>query len=126
MQYIWFLVILFIVHYLGDFFIQVYAWKNTTKWLKNLLIHTITYIFVLIFGIIVLESVFPNLTVHYHDLLGFILVNFVLHFFTDMTTKKLTRILKNHNELTAYVNVVALDQMIHYITLLITFELFFM
>jgi hypothetical protein len=43
-----------------------------------------------------------------------------------MTTKKLTRILKNHNELTAYVNVVALDQMIHYITLLITFELFFM
>jgi hypothetical protein len=125
MQYIWFLVILFIVHYFGDFFVQVYAWKSTTRQIRNLIIHTVTYIFVIIFGVIVLQAIFPGITIKYHSFLLFILINAVLHFLTDATTKKLTKILKNHNEMTAYVNIVALDQMIHYITLLITFGLFF-
>jgi hypothetical protein len=126
MHYVWFLILMFIIHYVADFFIQVYAWKSTVKWIRNLIIHTVSYIFVLIFGIIVLQSVFPDLNIHYHDFLAFILLNGVLHFITDVGTKKLTRVLKKHNELTAYVNVVALDQMIHYITLLLTFGLFFL
>lgn len=125
MQYIWFLIILFVVHYLADFFIQIYAWKSTSKWLRNILVHTITYVFVMVFGIIILQSVFPTLSIHYHDLLYFSLLNFTLHFITDVFTKKLGRVLKRHNEFNAYVNVIALDQMIHYITLLLTFGLFF-
>jgi hypothetical protein len=126
MQYIWFLAILFATHYLADFFIQVYTWKSNTQWMRTLITHTLTYIFVMIFGVIVLESVFPSLTIHYHDLLGFIATNAVLHFITDFWTKKLSQILRNNNEITAYLNVVALDQCIHYITILITFGYFFM
>lgn len=126
MQYIWFLAILFAIHYLADFFIQVYTWKNHTQWLRTLITHTLTYIFVIIFGVIVLESVFPSLTIHYHDFLGFIGVNAVLHFLTDLGTKTLVKTLRNHSELTAYLNVIALDQCVHYITLLITFGIFFL
>lgn len=126
MQYIWFLSLLFVIHYLADFFIQVYTWKSNSQWLRTIITHTLTYIFVLIFGIVVLESIFPAFVIHYHDFLGFIGVNAVLHFITDMGTKKLSRTLRDHNEITAFVNVVALDQCIHYITLLITFGLFFM
>lgn len=125
MQYIWFLAILFAIHYLADFFIQVYTWKSNTKWLRNLITHTLTYIFVMIFGVIVLESVFPKLAIPYHAFLGFIAINAVMHFVTDLWTKKLSQILRNHNEVTAFVNVIALDQCIHYITLLITFGFFF-
>lgn len=125
MQYIWFLSILFAIHYLADFFVQVYTWKSNTQWVRNLITHTITYIFVLIFGVIVLEALFPALTIPYHALLGFIAINSSLHFLTDMCTKLLTRTLRKHNEITAYVNVIALDQCIHYITLLITFGYFF-
>jgi hypothetical protein len=125
MQYIWFLSILFAIHYLADFFVQVYTWKSNNQWVRNLITHTITYIFVLIFGVIVLEALFPALTIPYHALLGFIAINSVTHFLTDLCTKLLTRTLRKHNELTAYVNVIALDQCIHYITLLITFGLFF-
>jgi len=125
MQYIWFLSILFAIHYLADFFVQVYTWKSNNQWVRNLITHTITYIFVLVFGVIVLEALFPALTIPYHALLGFISINGVMHFLTDLCTKLLTRTLRKHNELTAYVNVIALDQCIHYITLLITFGLFF-
>lgn len=125
MQYIWFLSILFAIHYLADFFVQVYTWKSNNQWVRNLITHTITYIFVLIFGVIVLEAVFPALTIPSHALLGFIAINSVMHFIVDLCTKLLTRTLRKHNELTAYVNVIALDQCIHYITLLITFGLFF-
>jgi hypothetical protein len=125
MQYIWFLSILFAIHYLADFFVQVYTWKSNNQWVRNLITHTITYIFVLIFGVIVLEAVFPALTIPSHALLGFIAINSVMHFIVDLCTKLLTRTLRKHNELTAYVNVIALDQCIHYITLLITFGFFF-
>jgi hypothetical protein len=125
MPYIWFLSILFAIHYMADFFIQVYTWKKSTQWLRNLLVHTVTYIFVVAFGIIVLGAFFPELNVQSGDMLGFILVNGVAHFFTDIMTKKIGRILREHNEITGFVNVVALDQCIHYITLLITFGLFF-
>jgi hypothetical protein len=125
MQYIWFLSILFAIHYLADFFVQVYTWKSNNQWVRNLITHTITYIFVMIFGVIVLEALFPALAIPYHALLGFIAVNSGLHFLTDLCTKLLTRTLRKHNELTAYVNVIALDQCIHYITLLITFGYFF-
>ena len=125
MQYIWFLAILFAIHYMADFFIQLFTWKNTTNWLRTLITHTLTYIFVIIFGVIVLQSIFPDLTIHYHDFLGFIGVNTILHFLTDLGAKKVSQVLRKHNELTAYVNVIALDQCIHYITLVITFGLFF-
>lgn len=126
MQYIWFLSILFAVHYLADFFLQVYTWKSSTKWIRNIVVHTITYIFVMVFGIIVLQSIFPTLTIHYHDLLWFSIINGTLHFITDLGVKTFGRILTQHNEFTAYVNVIALDQMIHYITIMITFGLFFL
>lgn len=125
MQYIWFLTLLFVIHYLADFFVQVYTWKSNTQWLKNLITHTVTYIFVLIFGIIVLEAAFPLLAIPYHAFLGFIAINTAAHFLLDLATKKLTRTLRKHNELTAYVNIIALGQCLHYITLLLTFGYFF-
>jgi len=125
MQYIWFLSLLFVIHYLADFFVQVYTWKSNTQWFRDLITHTITYIFVMIFGVIVLEAIFPALAIPYHAFLGFITVNSVIHFITDLLVKKMTRVLRRNNELTAYINIIALDQCIHYITLLITFGLFF-
>lgn len=124
-QHIWFLTLLFIVHYIGDFFLQVYTWKKTTNLLQNLITHTITYIFVLVFGIIVLQAIFPSITASHSNILGFVLINTILHFITDFFTKKITRFMREHDELNAYVNVIALDQLIHYVTLIVTYGLFF-
>ena len=125
MQYIWFLAILFVIHYLADFFIQVYTWKSTTRWLRTMITHVVTYIFVMMFGLIILESIFPSVSIHYHSLLAFIGINAAVHFIVDVGAKKLAQIMHKHNEITGFVNVVALDQCLHYITLLITFGIFF-
>lgn len=125
MDYIWFIVLLFFLHYLADFSIQPYTWKKPENCWRTLVTHTITYMFVLIFGLVVLEAIFPALAISHSALLGFIGVNSVAHFLTDLITRKLTGILRVHNELTAYINVVALDQCLHYITLLISFGFYF-
>ncbi|MFA5300660.1 MAG: DUF3307 domain-containing protein [Lutibacter sp.] len=125
-EIIWAFAILCALHYIADFFIQVYAWKKSAKWIRNLIVHTIAYIFVIILGIVVIGAAFPALNIEYGNIIAFISINAVLHFITDFFTKKLGKILHHYNEMTAFINVVALDQCIHYITLIITFGLFFL
>jgi hypothetical protein len=126
LPYIWFLSVLFVIHYMADFFVQVYTWKKSAQWIRNLIVHTVTYVFVVTFGIIILGTIFPELNLQNGDILGFVMVNGAAHFITDLGTKKLSKTLRDHNEITGFVNVVALDQCVHYITLLITFGLFFL
>ena len=126
LEIIWFLSILFAIHYVADFFIQVYTWKKSSQLVRNLIIHTIAYLFVITFGLIVLGAVFPNQHITHVNMLGFLGVNAVAHFITDFIVKKVSKVLHHYNEITAFVNIVALDQCIHYITLMLTFGWFFL
>ena len=126
MVYIWFLSIIFIVHYLSDFFVQVYTTKNHQNWFRTLVTHTVAYIFVMIFGITVLQAAFPTVHIAPSSFIFFIAINTVAHFLMDLLTLRLTEKLKHYHELNSYVNVIAFDQCIHYITLLLTFGYFFM
>lgn len=118
MQIIWFLAILFVIHYIADFFVQAYTWKKQNNPIRTLIVHTLTYSTVVLLGLVVLSAFFPDFGITHNHLVEFFLANTGFHFVTDLITKRIGRILKEYNEITAYVNVVALDQCIHYITLI--------
>jgi len=120
------LALLFVIHYLGDFFIQIYAWRTQKKWVKHLIIHTLTYVSVLALGLTILNAMFPSFGLATTSLVLFLGVNTVIHFVVDLFVRQISDVLYEHEELTAYTNVLVFDQCLHYVTLLITFGYFFM
>ena len=119
------LALLLLTHYIGDIFIQIYTWRTKTKWVKKLVVHTLTYISVMAFGLVILQSAFPSFSMPHLSLMYFLGVNAVIHFIVDFFVKKASDVLFENEEITAYANVIALDQALHYVTLLITFGYFF-
>lgn len=110
-------------HYFSDFIFQSRKMgENKSTSLKWLTIHVLVYCL----------SFFVLMGIPYFDdsetikmLLGWIGINGVLHWITDFVTSKMTRYLYKEKEMYGFWSVIGLDQLIHMLTLLWTFKLYF-
>lgn len=96
------------LHFVGDFILQTDKMAlNKSKEMDWLLLHCAVYaVPFLYFG------------------LPFALVNFALHFFTDMVTSRVTSTLWKMEKRHCFFVVIGLDQAIHLSCLLLTYNLF--
>lgn len=109
-----------IVHLIADFFLQTknMAMKKSYNnyWLTT---HVGAYSSVWLILMLVVMSV-PNA-------IGFTLVTFLIHWITDFTTSKITSKMykaERFYKLPGFFDVIGIDQVLHYIQLLLTYQLF--
>lgn len=122
------LVLLLLVHYIADFLCQTRTMANnkssSIKWLS---LHVLTYgivlsIFTFIYG---LQGLY-FLDKGYEVFWTFIGVNVVLHWITDFTTSKFTTHFYKKENWFAFFCIVGLDQLLHTVSLLLTFNYFYL
>ena len=105
---------LLITHWVGDFVFQTH-WQavNKSKNLEALIGHVLIYMLTLLVGV--------GLILPVPQALVFMMVNGLLHFFTDYCTSKWSAMLWQKGDVHNFFVVVGLDQLIHQITLILTF-----
>jgi hypothetical protein len=120
------LVFLLVIHYLADFLCQTREMAtNKSTSLKWLTYHVLTYTMVLAFSM----SAFMYFT---SDNAGdtimtvwlFTIINGVLHWGTDFLTSKGTTHFYKQENWFGFFSLIGLDQLIHTVTLLLTFNYF--
>jgi len=106
---------LLFLHWLGDFVCQT-RWMadNKSKRLDALSLHVFVYSLVLFCGL----AITTNWTIN--DLCRFALINFVLHWTTDVTTSKLAKNALENKEIHKFFAIVGADQFLHATTLILT------
>ena len=125
------IVILFVLHFLGDFLFQS-RWmaENKGKNVLALSLHVLIYSLVLFIGLYSYrEIVGPNILslvdqIKGDQLLWFVVINFLLHFVTDLTTSQFTRYFWEKNDKHKFFAVIGFDQCVHQICLMITAKIF--
>jgi hypothetical protein len=112
--YVW----LLFCHFVGDFVFQSrYMAENKSTSFKVLAYHVAVYMIFVSFG-----ACFAGWT---WSLLGFILVNFGLHYLTDAVTSRITAYFWSVKNSKAFFTTIGFDQFIHAASLLVTARLFF-
>lgn len=117
------IIIILISHYISDYILQprIMATKKSKNiyWLISHIIVYTCFLFLFIYvGLFILTPISP------FPFLLFVLFNGLLHFITDFITSKLSaKFYKNKKEKMFY-NILGLDQLIHILTLFITFNYF--
>ena len=132
------IVILFVLHFLGDFLFQS-RWmaENKGKNVLALSLHVLIYSLVLFIGLYSCRAVYreiigsfrPNILsfadqINGNQLLWFVAINFLLHFVTDLTTSQFTRYFWEKNDKHKFFAVIGFDQCVHQICLMITAKIF--
>ena len=125
------IVILFVLHFLCDFLFQS-RWmaENKGKNVLALSLHVLIYSLVLFIGLYSYrEIVGPNILslvdqIKGDQLLWFVVINFLLHFVTDLTTSQFTRYFWEKNDKHKFFAVIGFDQCVHQICLMITAKIF--
>ena len=104
---------LLITHYIADFVCQSH-WMASNKSKDNLalLSHVVVYSIVLLAVSLILFMSMPT-----HLIMLFVLLNGVLHFFTDYVTSRVTSKLYAKQAWHNFFVVIGLDQLIHQLTL---------
>lgn len=123
---IYVIISLLLMHYIADFVCQTnWMAQNKSKTNYPLLIHVLTYATVFLLPSMVLFKYSFVLT------LGFVLLNTILHFITDYFTSRISSNLYMKGNLGSdtipnfgFFSIIGLDQLIHYITLFVTFTYF--
>jgi len=109
---------LLVAHFIGDFILQSDAMaKGKSKSSRILLIHVLAYTLPFIVLAIVLPSTISETT-----FLGFLVFNIVAHFATDYVTSRVTSKLWAEGEVHEFFVVIGFDQLIHIVTLVLSFH----
>lgn len=122
------LIIIFILHYIADFLCQSREIADKKgKDIKYLLLHGLDYTLVMT-GILIsigLISTIISYNIGYTwvQLLSFGVINGLLHTITDFISSKFTSKFYTKKSYHSFFNVIGLDQLIHTITLIITYNL---
>ena len=104
-----------LIHYVADFWCQS-RWmaENKSKDVNALAMHVAAYSIVTTTGWwLMLGSLYPEI----------LFLTFMTHFVTDLITSKLTTYYYKKENWYMFFNVVGLDQLIHLITLILTYKL---
>ena len=88
--------------------------SSSIKWLS---------IHVLIYTLILLVGVSPLLIEHKTFIIKWVIVNGILHWITDFFTSKISKYFYLKNDLYHFWVIIGLDQLLHAITLMSTFNL---
>jgi len=124
------LLLLFFLHWFGDFVCQT-RWMadNKSKHLGALTLHVSIYSLVLLTGVVFYQALlslirqdiyWPPLT----PILGFVGVNFVLHWLTDITTSQFTKYFWAKEDIHKFFATIGFDQLIHQVCLVVTARIF--
>jgi hypothetical protein len=119
---IWSVLFILIVHWFADFVLQTHHMsirKSSSNYYLSL--HVLVYAFT---TIVMWSFVFPFTSIHISSLgiwLSFIVI-FVTHWITDYFTSRLTSKLYKEERYHDFFVVIGLDQVLHYMQLLITFN----
>lgn len=122
-MYLLAIIIILISHYISDYILQprIMATKKSKNiyWLiSHIIVYTVFLFLFTYIGLYILTPISP------FPILLFALFNGLLHFITDFITSKLSaKFYKNKKEKMFY-NILGLDQLIHILTLFITFNYF--
>jgi hypothetical protein len=110
----YFYICLLFFHFVGDFVCQSrYLADNKSKSWLALFLHVAIYTCII--------SWLPIITCHCdQNVLGWIFINFALHFITDAITSRLTSKFWREQRIKAFFNTVGFDQFLHGATLLAT------
>lgn len=116
---------LLVIHYIADYLFQTREQGNGKATSLYLLAeHVFTYmnVFGLGLGVMLLTGLAPTIGSH---IWIFMWLTFVLHFATDFITSKATKILWAQKKEYATFAVMGLDQLIHTVGLILTWQLLF-
>jgi len=117
------ILILLFAHWIGDFMLQKEEWavtkhNNFTNLQKHTAVYTLTIsIFVGIWMLLQSEIEFRLIS-----LLLFMLVTSIVHTIIDFITSKITHRLYDKGNMHVFFIVIGLDQLLHYIILILTFN----
>lgn len=109
-----------IVHWIFDFFLQTH-WQasNKSKSYVALTEHVLTYSGGLLLIVLLNFGYFHHLSYA----VGFVVFNALAHFFTDYVTSRATSALYEKEEYHDFFVAVGFDQLLHYLTLIVSFVL---
>lgn len=111
----WILMLL-VAHYIGDFILQSDKMaKNKSSSNFYLIEHVLVYGLPLLLGVAAMN---------FHNLLSplYVLLNLVAHFATDWVTSRINKRLWEQHRVHDFFVGVGTDQLIHYITLVVTYH----
>lgn len=112
------LILVFTIHFIADFLCQTRTMAtNKSKSLYWLTIHVLCYT-----TVTTLCWIYFNIDLKV--ILSIWLVTFSTHWLTDFTTSKFTTYFYLKNNMFGFFSIIGLDQLIHAITLLITYDYF--
>jgi hypothetical protein len=122
------IIIIFIIHYVADFLCQTRKIAdNKGKDIRYLLLHGLDYTLVMS-GILILIGFIASVVSFeigftWKQLISFGLINGLMHTITDFISSKFTSKFYAKKYYHAFFNVIGLDQLVHTITLIITYNL---
>lgn len=118
-------ILILIIHFISDFLCQSREMANKkSKSLYWLSIHVCTYSLVTSLLWVLFFVISKNLNIGV--VMGQILIiTFITHWVTDLITSKLTTYYYSKNNHFAFFGVIGFDQLIHTITLLLTYNMIF-
>lgn len=120
------LVFLLVIHYIADFLCQTreMATKKSVS-IKWLTYHVLTYTLVLAFSMSTYMLAFKTSPSSIITMIWvFTLVNGALHWVTDYLTSKASSYFYKQENMFGFFSIIGLDQLIHGITILLTFNYF--
>lgn len=121
------LLLLFFLHWFGDFVCQT-RWMadNKSKNLYALSAHVYVYSMVMLVGLTAWQAYLLAFGVESRPeaVMGFVGVNFVLHWLTDITTSQFTKYFWAKKDIHKFFTTIGFDQYIHQVCLLVTARIF--
>jgi hypothetical protein len=109
-----------VVHWIFDFFLQT-SWQATNKSKNNIALAS--HVGVYSIGLILIVLLNFEYFQHLGCAIGYVLLNAVAHFFTDYVTSRASSSLYEKEEYHDFFVVIGFDQLLHYLTLIVTFVL---
>lgn len=110
------IILLIVLHYIGDFLLQTREMANNkskdNEWLA---LHVLAYSMVFFFGMILFYDYFVSII--------FMSITFVCHFFTDYVTSRLTSYCYKKNQIYNFFAIMGFDQVLHLVQLILTLKL---
>ena len=121
-----------ILHWFADFILQTEEQsKMKSKDISYLIGHTLTYSFVMFFGIMCIVSLNniyteENVFTYIFYMFLFGTTTFFFHTLTDYFTSKWTAKLWKQNKVHTFFVVIGFDQFLHYLQLFLTYKILFL
>jgi hypothetical protein len=108
------------IHWIFDFFAQTH-WQATNKSKNNVALAS--HVGVYSIGLILIVLLNFGYFQHLSYAIGYVVLNAVAHFFTDYVTSRASSSLYEKEEFHDFFVVIGFDQLLHYLTLIVTFML---